>query len=368
MKSPILRYQKLPELQKQIAEAEKKLNEKPNRLLQEEVDENLIAHIVSKWTGIPVTKMLEGETQRLLHLDEDLGKRVVGQKFAIKAVSEAILRSRSGLGDPARPMGVFLFLGPTGVGKTELAKALAELLFNQEEALVRLDMSEYMEKHSVSRMIGSPPGYIGYEEGGQLTEALRRRPYSVVLFDEIEKAHPDVFNILLQIFDDGRITDSKGRTVNCKNSLFIMTSNLGSNILLEKMEKSPGKMTKEGILELLEPAIRSHFKPEFINRLDEILPFLPLQRDEMKGIVDIQFHHLIKRLEEKEITLTWTPEVLTLLAEKGYDPVFGARPLKRLIQQDVTNLLSKGILEGKIKPHSKIKLHCKGEHIEWSAA
>ncbi len=364
----ILRYQKIPELQKEIEEAEKKLYEKPDRLLQEEVDENLIAHIVSKWTGIPVTKMLEGETQRLLHLEDELGKRVIGQKFAIQAVSEAILRSRSGLGDPGRPMGVFLFLGPTGVGKTELAKALAELLFNQEEAMIRLDMSEYMEKHSVSRMVGSPPGYVGYEEGGQLTEALRRRPYSVVLLDEIEKAHPDVFNILLQIFDDGRITDSKGRTVNCKNALFIMTSNLGSNLLLEKMEKSPSKMTKESIMELLEPVIRSHFRPEFVNRLDEILPFLPLKKEEMKEIVDIQLEHLVDRLHDKEISLKWTPEVVSMLGEKGYDPVFGARPLKRLIQQDVINMLSKAILEGKITPKSSIKLHCKGEVVTWAKA
>ena len=364
----ILRYQKIPELQKEIEEAEKKLNEKPDRLLQEEVDENLIAHIVSKWTGIPVTKMLEGETQRLLHLEDELAKRVVGQKFAVQAVSEAILRSRSGLADPGRPMGVFLFLGPTGVGKTELAKALAALLFNQEEAMIRLDMSEYMEKHSVSRMVGSPPGYVGYEEGGQLTEALRRRPYSVVLLDEIEKAHPDVFNILLQIFDDGRITDSKGRTVNCKNALFIMTSNLGSNILLEQMEKSPSKMTKEGILEILEPVVRAHFRPEFINRLDEILPFLPLKKEEMKEIVDIQLEHLEGRLQDKEISLKWTPEVVSMLGEKGYDPVFGARPLKRLIQQDVTNMLSKAILEGKIAPKSSIKLHCKGDTVEWKPA
>jgi ATP-dependent Clp protease ATP-binding subunit ClpB len=363
----ILRYQKIPELQKEIEEAEKKLNEKHDRLLQEEVDENLIAHIVSKWTGIPVNKMLEGEAERLLHLEEELGKRVIGQKFAVHAVSEAILRSRSGLSDPGRPMGVFLFLGPTGVGKTELAKALAELLFNQEQAMIRLDMSEYMEKHSVSRMIGSPPGYVGYEEGGQLTEALRRRPYSVVLLDEIEKAHQDVFNILLQVFDDGRITDSKGRTVNCKNALFIMTSNIGSNILLEKMEKTSGSITKEEILETLEPVIKTHFRPEFINRLDEILPFLPLKKEEMKGIVDIQLNHLEKRLQDKEISLKWTPEVVTFLGDKGYDPVFGARPLKRLIQQDVVNMLSKAILEGKIKPKSSIKLHCKGETVTWVA-
>ncbi|MFN4175306.1 MAG: AAA family ATPase, partial [Parachlamydiaceae bacterium] len=324
-----LRYSKLPEVQKSMEEIQKKLNAKENRLLQEEVDENLIAHIVSKWTGIPVHKMMEGEAEKLLHLEKDLEKRVVGQDMAVAAVSEAIRRSRSGLSDPNRPVGCFLFLGPTGVGKTELAKALAEFLFNQEDALVRLDMSEYMEKHSVSKLIGSPPGYVGYDEGGQLTEALRRRPYSVVLLDEVEKANPDVFNILLQIFDDGRITDSKGRTVNCKNAIFIMTSNLGSNLLLEKVEKKE-KLTKESILELLTPVLRSHFRPEFLNRLDDILPFLPLRKEDMAKIVDIQLKNVKKRIADRDITLEWTDELVKYLADKGYDPVFGARPLKRL--------------------------------------
>lgn len=351
-----LRYSVIPKMQEEIEEAEKALNKKSNRLLQEEVDENLIAHIVSKWTGIPVQKMLEGDAERLLNLEKEIEKRVVGQDMAVTAVSEAIRRSRAGLSDPNRPMGAFLFLGPTGVGKTELAKALAEQLFNQEEALIRLDMSEYMEKHSVSKLIGSPPGYVGYDEGGQLTEALRRRPYAVVLLDEVEKAHPDVFNILLQIFDDGRITDSKGRVVNCKNALFIMTSNLGSDILLDKAEHSKTALTKEIILDLLEPVIKTHFRPEFINRLDDILPFLPLKREDMAKVVEIQLKRLAKRMDERKVKLVWDDQVVTHLAEEGYDPSYGARPLKRLIQNDVVNMLSKAILEGKIKPETTVAL------------
>ncbi|CCB86925.1 MULTISPECIES: ATP-dependent Clp protease ATP-binding subunit [Parachlamydia] len=356
-----LRYNKIPQLQKEIQEVEHKLNERPNRLLQEEVDENLIAQVVSKWTGIPVNKMLEGEAAKLLHLEKELEKRVVGQDIAVKAISEAIRRSRSGLSDPGRPMGAFLFLGPTGVGKTELAKALAEQLFNQDEALIRLDMSEYMEKHSVSKLIGSPPGYVGYEEGGQLTEALRRRPYAVVLLDEIEKAHHDVFNILLQIFDDGRITDSKGRVVNCKNALFIMTSNLGSGQLLEKMEQASSAINKEMILAILDPVIKAHFRPEFINRLDDILPFLPLRKEDMQKIVLIQLQRLSKRLAEKQVSLKWTPEVVSQLAEMGYDPYYGARPLKRLIQQEIVNMLSMAILEGKIPGESQLLLTWKDD-------
>lgn len=360
-----LRYQRIPEVQKELEEIQKVLNSKPNRLLQEEVDENLIAHIVSKWTGIPVTKMIESEVQRLLHLESDLEKRVVGQDMAVTAVCEAIRRSRSGLSDPGRPMGAFLFLGPTGVGKTELAKALAQQLFDQEEAMIRLDMSEYMEKHSVSKLIGSPPGYVGYEEGGQLTEALRRRPYSVVLFDEIEKANHDVFNILLQVFDDGRITDSKGRVVNCKNALFIMTSNLGSEQLLEKMQHSKKDLNKQAIMAVLEPIIKTQFRPEFINRLDEILPFLPLQEKDMEKIVEIQINNLSKRLEERQCTLHCDDAVITWLAEKGYDPHFGARPLKRLIQQEVVNMLANAILEGKIPTQSAVTLKMDGDHITY---
>lgn len=357
-----LRYNEIPAVQKEIDELQKKLNDKPNRLLKEEVDEPLIAHIVSKWTGIPVSKMLEGEAEKLLNLEKELEKRVVGQDFAVKAVSEAIRRSRSGLSDPGRPTGVFLFLGPTGVGKTELAKALAVQLFDKEEAIIRLDMSEYMEKHSVSKLIGSPPGYVGYDEGGQLTEALRRRPYSIVLFDEIEKAHHDVFNILLQIFDDGRITDSKGRVVNCKNAIFIMTSNLGSQQLLEKMEHSHVELSKEAILDLLEPIIKSHFRPEFINRLDEILPFLPLRKEDMEKIVVIQLNLLAQRLADRHVTLTWTKKLLAYLAEAGYDRFFGARPLKRLIQQEIVNQLSNAILDGEIPGDSMVELSYENNH------
>lgn len=360
-----LRYNTMPKLEKEIADIQNKLNANPNRLLQEEVDENLIAHIVSKWTGIPVSKMLEGEAEKLLHLESALSKRVVGQELAVSAVSEAIRRSRSGLGDPGRPVGVFLFLGPTGVGKTELAKALAEQLFDSEDAMIRLDMSEYMEKHSVAKMIGSPPGYVGYEEGGQLTEALRRRPYAVVLFDEIEKANHDVFNILLQMFDEGRITDSKGRTVNCKNAIFIMTSNIGSDLLLDKLEHTKTDLNKDEILNILEPVIKVHFRPEFINRLDDILPFLPLKEKDMEKIVTIQLNLLAKRLEDRHVSLTWTSEVLAHLAKEGYDPTFGARPLKRYIQSEVVNMLSKAILEGKIPSESTVELHMEKNKIHF---
>ncbi|MEM1282649.1 MAG: AAA family ATPase [Chlamydiota bacterium] len=351
-----IRYNKIPALQTEIDEAEKQLNQKPNRLLQEEVDEQLVAEIVSKWTGVPLQKMLEGEAEKLLHLEEEISKTVVGQEIAVTAVCEAIRRSRSGMSDPSRPMGAFLFLGPTGVGKTELSKALAIQLFDQEEAMIRLDMSEYMEKHSIAKLIGSPPGYVGYDEGGQLTEALRRRPYSVVLLDEVEKAHHDVFNILLQVFDDGRITDSKGRTVNCKNSLFIMTSNLGSELLLAKMEEAKGELTKKEILSTVDPIIKGHFRPEFINRLDEILPFLPLRREDMEKIVIIQLNQLVERMQDRQASLEWDAAVVKYLADKGYEPHFGARPLKRLIQHEVVNMLSRAILEGKVPANSHAKL------------
>jgi len=350
-----IRYAAIPNLQKEIEEEEKKLHHLKDRLLKEEVDEPLIAQIVSKWTGIPLEKMLEKETKKILHLEEHLAERVVGQPLAIKAVSEAIRRSRAGLSDPNRPLGVFLFVGPTGVGKTELVKALSEELFDREDATIRLDMSEYMEKHSVSRLVGAPPGYIGYEEGGQLTEALRRRPYSVVLLDELEKAHPDVFNILLQIFDEGRITDSKGRKVNCKNALFIMTSNLGSDLILKRLEDKK-HLSKEDLLKILEPVLRSTFKPEFLNRLDEILPFVPLQQKEMEKIVLLQLEKVKERLKERHIDLSWDNSSVEHLAEEGYDPIFGARPLKRLIQQEVVNLFASAILEDKIPPHTTLLL------------
>ncbi|MBM3208020.1 MAG: AAA family ATPase [Chlamydiae bacterium] len=352
-----LRYSVIPKMKQELEESQKALDLLPNRLLQEEVDEELIAQIVSRWTGIPVQKMLEGESEKLLHLEKVLDHRVVGQTFAVQAVSEAIRRSRAGLSDPARPMGVFLFVGPTGVGKTELAKALANELFNQEEAIIRIDMSEYMEKHAVARLIGSPPGYVGYEEGGQLTEAIRRRPYSVVLFDEVEKAHPDVFNVLLQIFDDGRLTDSKGRTVNCKNALFIMTSNLGSEQLLEKIRSKSSEWTKEAVINIVEPVLKSHFRPEFLNRLDDILPFLPLQQKDMERIVLLQMKKIVERMKDKRIDLTWDDEVIEYLAMEGYDPFFGARPLKRLIQQQIVNVLSTGLLKGEVKTDSKVHLH-----------
>ncbi len=351
-----LRYSTLPKMQKELEEAQSKLTRLPSRLLQEEVDEPLIGQIVAKWTGIPAGRMLESEAQRLLHMEKTLSERVVGQPFAIEAVSEALRRSRAGLSDPNRPVGVFLFIGPTGVGKTELAKALADQLFNQEDAILRIDMSEYMEKHSISKLIGSPPGYIGYEEGGQLTESLRRRPYSVVLFDEIEKAHHDVFNILLQIFDDGRLTDSKGRTVNCKNALFIMTSNLGSDLLLEHIRKASKNWTKEDVLHIVEPVLKTHFRPEFLNRLDDILPFLPLQEKDMEKIVLIQLNAVSKRLADRSVKLVWEQPVLSFLAREGYDPFYGARPLKRLIQQKVVNLLSTAILKGEIKNETQVKL------------
>ena len=346
-----IRYAKLPQVEKEIASVQKELSQLKDRLLQEEVDENLIAQIVAKWTGIPIDKMLEKETKKILELETHLEKRVVGQPLAVRAVSEAIRRSRAGLSDPNRPIGVFLFIGPTGVGKTELVKALAEQLFDKEDAIIRIDMSEYMEKHSVSRLIGSPPGYVGYEEGGQLTEALRRKPYSVVLLDELEKAHPDVFNLLLQIFDDGRLTDGKGRKVNCKNALFIMTSNLGSDLLLKKRVS-----TKEELLGIVGPILKSTFRPEFLNRLDEILPFLPLKLEDVETIVSIQLDRVAKRLLGREIALKWDPKVVKYLAKEGYDPSFGARPLKRLIQQEVVNLFASAILENKIPKNCELHL------------
>ena len=359
------RYGKIPQLEKEIGEALVTLSSKEGRLLQEEVDENLIAQIVSKWTGIPVQRMLASEAQKLLSLEQELSKRVVGQVFAITAVADAIRASRAGLSDPMRPIGVFLFVGPTGVGKTELAKALAEQLFDQEDAMIRIDMSEYMEKHSVSKLIGSPPGYVGYDEGGQLTEAIRRRPYTVVLLDEIEKADHDVFNILLQVFDEGRLTDSKGRNINCKNALFIMTSNIGSEELQKMMDQKRENISKESIISTIEPILRRHFRPEFLNRLDEILPFLPLQKEVMSSIVEIQLNLLAKRLTSRHIQLSWKKNVLELLSKEGYDPLFGARPLKRLIQHEVVTLLSREILDGNIPGSCNLELTLIGDKISY---
>src|SRR5712664_1137722 len=339
-------YGKVPQVEKEIQGLEKRLAEiqKKEKYLKEEVDAEDIAEIVSKWTGIPVTKMLESEKERLLKLEEELGQRVIGQREALAAVSNAVRRARAGLQDPNRPTGSFIFLGPTGVGKTETAKALAEFLFDDERALVRIDMSEYMEKHAVARLIGAPPGYVGYEEGGQLTEAIRRRPYSVILFDEIEKAHADVFNVLLQILDDGRLTDSKGRTVDFKNTVLIMTSNLGSREIQDVSEDE--KRVREAVMEVL----REHFKPEFLNRIDDIVVFHRLSREQIAQIIDVQLERLRGMLHERGVSLVLEDSARQLLASEGYDPNFGARPLKRAIQTLIQNPLAMKLLRGEIPP------------------
>lgn len=354
-----LLYGLMPNLQKKLESLKEELAGSDKRLLKEEVDAEDIAEIVSKWTGIPVSKMVESERQKLLRLEEELHNRVVGQHEAIEAVSDAIRRSRAGLQDPNRPIGSFIFLGSTGVGKTELAKALAEYLFDDEKNMVRIDMSEYQEKHSVSRLVGAPPGYVGYDEGGQLTEAVRRRPYSVVLLDEIEKAHPDVFNTLLQVLDDGRLTDNKGRVVNFKNTIVIMTSNLGSHYIMEKFEELTPEnkdammvLIKEQVLDLL----KGHLRPEFLNRIDEAIVFSPLSEQDMRQIAAIQIQGLISKMAELGMTLTVEPKALDLLASLGYDPQFGARPVKRVIQKEVVNQLSKEILAGKIARDQAIKV------------
>ncbi len=342
-----LRYGELPRLEKEMQEEEERLTNKnqENRLLKEEVDEGDIAEVVSRWTGIPMNRLMQGEVEKLLHLDDHLHQRVVGQDEAVKAVADAVLRARSGIKDPNRPIGSFLFLGPTGVGKTELARALAHTLFDDESNLVRIDMSEYMEKHTVARLIGAPPGYVGYEEGGQLTEAVRRKPFSVILFDEIEKAHHDVFNVLLQVLDDGRLTDSQGRTVDFKNTVLIMTSNLGSQDILEAQQRD---MDYEGIRAVVLREIQQHFRPEFLNRVDEVVVFHPLTQKELGPIVEIQLGRLRSRLTDREMTLELTPEAVAELATRGYDPVYGARPLKRLIQQEIETPLSRLIIQGKV--------------------
>jgi ATP-dependent Clp protease ATP-binding subunit ClpB len=307
-------------------------------MVQEEVGAEDIAEVVSRWTGIPVSKMLESERSKLLRLEDELHQRVVGQNEAIEAVSDALRRARAGLGDPKRPIGSFLFLGPTGVGKTELARALAEFLFDDEQAMVRIDMSEYQERHSVSRLVGAPPGYVGYDEGGQLTEAVRRRPYAVVLLDEIEKAHPEVFNVLLQVLDDGRLTDGKGRTVNFTHSVVVMTSNLGSDLLLDG----------EGP-EAVQQLLRKTLRPEFLNRIDEVITFHPLGEDHVRRIVQLQLNEVKKRLSEQEITIEFTPEAVDALAAEGFDPAFGARPLKRTVQRRILNDLAKKLLSGEVQ-------------------
>ena len=350
-----LRYGKITQEEEKLEALQKEIDKHEMTMIKEEVTREDIAEVIAKWTGVPVTKMMQGEREKLLHLEEELHKRVVGQEEAIAAVSDAIRRSRAGLQDPKKPIGSFLFLGTTGVGKTELAKALAEYLFDDENAMTRIDMSEYQEKHAVSRLVGAPPGYVGYDEGGQLTEAVRRRPYSVVLLDEIEKAHPDTFNILLQVLDEGRLTDNKGRTADFKNTIIIMTSNMGSHLIQESFEKykdteEATEKAKEEVLQLLKQTVR----PEFINRIDDIVMFTPLTQDNIKQIVRLQLGGIIKLVARENITLEATNEAIDYLAERGYDPQFGARPVKRVIQKEVMNALSKEILQGKIKAGSLV--------------
>ena len=362
-KAAELKYGKLPQLQKELEEAEKtsETEEKEDTLLRDKVTEEEISRIVARWTGIPVAKLMEGEREKLLHLEDILHRRVIGQDEAVTKVSDAILRSRAGIRDPKRPIGSFLFLGPTGVGKTELAKALAEALFDDEHNIVRIDMSEYMEKYSVSRLIGAPPGYVGYEEGGQLTEAVRRRPYSVVLFDEVEKAHPDVFNVLLQVLDDGRITDRQGRTVDFKNTIIILTSNLGSDLILEGIGEN-GEISEEardGVTQLL----RRSFRPEFLNRLDEIVFYKPLTKENIRGIVDLLVADLQKRMAQRQLTVTLTDAAKDYLIAKGYDPIYGARPLKRLIQTEVETLLARWIIAEDPAPETAITVDYDGQKL-----
>lgn len=360
-----LKYSKLLELEKKLAEASgEKDNNKGPRLLREEVGPEDIAEIVAKWTGIPVTRLMESEREKLLRLGQQLHERVVGQDEAVNAVADAVLRARAGLSDPDRPTGSFIFLGPTGVGKTELCKALAEALFDTEDNMIRLDMSEYMEKHSVSRLIGAPPGYVGYDEGGQLTEAVRRHPYCVILFDEIEKAHPDVFNTLLQLLDDGRLTDSQGRTVDFRNTIVIMTSNIGSSHLLEGIAPD-GTLLESARVKVIDD-LRNHFRPEFLNRVDETVVFLPLRRDQVGVIVEIQLRRVRKRLEERHITLTSTAEAINYIADAGYDPIYGARPLKRYIQQYVETPLARDLIAGKIHDGEEVTIEIEGDNIAFN--
>ena len=353
-----LKYGKLPELQKKLKSIEDEIakQSKGEKLLKEEVGEEDIARVVSRWTGIPVSKMLTGEREKLLHLEDTLHERVVGQDEAVTAVSEAILRARAGIKDPNRPIGSFIFLGPTGVGKTELAKTLAEALFDDERSMIRIDMSEYMEKHSIARLIGAPPGYVGYDEGGQLTEAIRRRPYSVILLDEIEKAHRDVFNVLLQILDDGRLTDGKGRVVNFKNTVIIMTSNLGSDIILNKKFDEAETAVKD--------LLKNYFRPEFLNRIDDIIVFKSLAKEQVKSIAKILLQNLSNRLEKQiKIKLTWTDTAIDALADQGFDPNFGARPLRRFLSHTVETSLSKLIIAGNIRENETVQIDFDGKNF-----
>lgn len=361
-KAAELKYGKLPALKKELEEAEAAADDyEKHTLLRDKVTDEEIAKIVGRWTGIPVSKLMEGEREKLLHLDEVLHKRVIGQDEAVQKVSEAILRSRAGIQDPNRPIGSFLFMGPTGVGKTELAKALAQALFDDEKNIVRIDMTEYMEKHSVSRLIGAPPGYVGYEEGGQLTEAVRRKPYSVVLFDEVEKAHPDVFNILLQVLDDGRITDSQGRTVDFKNTIIILTSNLGSEYILEGIDEN-NEITPEARAQV-DKLLKTHFRPEFLNRLDEIVFYKPLSKKEIYPIIDLMLDGLRKRLEDKQLELEVTDEAKEFIAKEGYDPIYGARPLKRYIQSKLETLIARTMIANDLDPFTTIKVDSDGEKL-----
>ena len=362
-----LQYGRIPELEKQVASANEAetTGTQEFTLLRNKVTEDEIAEVVSKWTGVPVTKMLEGEREKLLRMEDVLHDSVVGQDQAISAVSNAVRRSRAGLSDPNRPNGSFLFLGPTGVGKTELCKALAGFLFDSRDAMIRIDMSEYMEKHSVARLIGAPPGYVGYEEGGYLTEAVRRKPYSVILLDEVEKAHPDVFNILLQVLDDGQLTDGQGRRVDFKNTVLVMTSNLGSDLIqtMASDSSSDYETMRDAVMEV----VGSHFRPEFINRIDEAVVFHPLEKDQIRGIADIQLHMLHERLRERDLSLELTDAATSKLVDVGYDPVFGARPLKRAIQRWIENPLAQDILSGRFMPGSTIVADVENDEFIFSA-
>jgi ATP-dependent Clp protease ATP-binding subunit ClpB len=358
-----LQYGRIPELERQLADADA-VEHQETQLLRNRVTEEEVAEIVSKWTGIPVSKMLEGERDKLLRMEEAVSKRVVGQTEAVTAVSNAIRRSRAGLSDPNRPNGSFLFLGPTGVGKTELTKALAEFLFDTEEAMVRIDMSEFMEKHSVARLIGAPPGYVGYEEGGYLTEAVRRKPYSVILLDEVEKAHPDVFNVLLQVLDDGRLTDGQGRTVDFRNTVIVMTSNLGSQRIQELAGEENYDAMKSAVMEV----VGEHFRPEFINRVDDVVVFHPLGKDEIRKIVDIQVEGLRRRLADRDMDIELSDAARDRLGEAGFDPVYGARPLKRAIQQQLENPLAERILSGDFGPGDTIRVDATSEGLSFAPA